>query len=70
MPAYWEPGTSYTYGDVVEYEGTFMTTVLNQVWLIGSNIDQVIDIRSSNHISPRLDDMFHFFYLNHLSFSR
>ena len=35
---YWEPGTQYNYGDVVEYEGTFiMTTVLIQVGLMGSN---------------------------------
>ena len=37
MTQYWEPGTKYEYNDVVEYEGTFMTSVLIQVGFTGSN---------------------------------
>ena len=28
---YWEPGTQYNYGNIVEYQGVFMTTILNPV---------------------------------------
>ena len=37
MTKYWEPGTNYNFNDVVEYNGTFMITVLIQVGFTGSN---------------------------------
>ena len=62
-PPCWEPGTSYGYDDVVEYEGTFKTTVTTQV---GLQEDQVIDIRSSSHIAPRLDPLLLSKFVSHL----
>jgi hypothetical protein len=66
MVAYWEPGTDYGYDDVVEYEGTFMTYTVLILAGFTKEDHQVIDIRSSSHIAPRLDDSF---ILIRLSFS-
>ena len=63
MAPCWEPGTSYTYDDVVEYEGTTLFSSrlgLREVL----TIDQVTDTRSSSHIAPRLDYTHHSSFLN------